>query len=439
MTNHIQILRPDWIITVNSNFEILRDYAVVVEGNLIRTLIAADEIDELESRDAAEIIDLPGKVLMPGLVNSHTHASMTLFRGMADDLPLMDWLNNHIWPAEAKWVDSQFCVDGFRMAVVEMIRSGTTCLSDMYFFPDEIARCSQQMGMRSVIGLIVLDFPTVWAQNADEYLHKALAVHDELREMPLVSSALAPHAPYTVSDEPLKKIAMYSNELDIPVHIHVHETAAEVAEAQKNTGLRPLERLDQLNLLNPNLIAVHMTELNDFEIERVAEAGVNVAHCPESNLKLASGLCPVARLLERGVNVSLGTDGAASNNDLDMLGEMRTAALLGKGVSGDASSCNARQAIEMATINGARALGLADRIGSVEVGKHADLIAIDMSALNTQPLYDPTAQIVYAANSRQVSDVWIDGVAQLRNGEFCRLNSSEILTQAQEWARKISA
>ena len=439
MTNHIQILRPDWIITVNSNFEILRDYAVVVEGNLIRTLIAADEIDELESRDAAEIIDLPGKVLMPGLVNSHTHASMTLFRGMADDLPLMDWLNNHIWPAEAKWVDSQFCVDGFRMAVVEMIRSGTTCLSDMYFFPDEIARCSQQMGMRSVIGLIVLDFPTVWAQDADEYLHKALAVHDELREMPLVSSALAPHAPYTVSDEPLKKIAMYSSELDIPVHIHVHETAAEVAEAQKNTGLRPLERLDQLNLLNPNLIAVHMTELNDFEIERVAEAGVNVAHCPESNLKLASGLCPVARLLERGVNVSLGTDGAASNNDLDMLGEMRTAALLGKGVSGDASSCNARQAIEMATINGARALGLADRIGSVEVGKHADLIAIDMSALNTQPLYDPTAQIVYAANSRQVSDVWIDGVAQLRNGEFCRLNSSEILTQAQEWARKISA
>ena len=439
MTEQTQILRPEWIVTVNSGFEILRDYTVVIEDDRIGALIAADEIDELVDRDQAEIIDLPGRALMPGLVNSHTHASMSLFRGIADDLPLMDWLHNHIWPAEAKWVDTGFCVDGFRLAVAEMIRSGTTCLSDMYFFPDELARCSQQLGMRSVIGLIVLDFPTVWAQKADEYLHKALAVHDELRELPLVSSAFAPHAPYTVSDEPLRQIAMYSSELDIPVHMHVHETAHEVAEAQQNTGLRPLERLDQLNLLNPNLIAVHMTELDDFEIERVAEAGVNVVHCPESNLKLASGFCPVSRLLAQGVNVSLGTDGAASNNDLDLMGEMRTAALLAKGHSGDASSCNARQTIEMATINGARALGLGDQIGSVEVGKRADLIAIDLSMLNTQPVYDPAAQIVYAATSNQVSHVWIDGVAQLRDGEFCQIDRAEILADAREWGRKIRA
>jgi 5-methylthioadenosine/S-adenosylhomocysteine deaminase len=349
----------------------------------------------------------------------------------------MEWLTEHIWPAEARWVDSQFAVDGFKLAAAEMIRSGTTCLSDMFYFPDEIARCAQQIGMRSVVGLIVLDFPSPWAQSADEYLHKALAVHDEIREFSLVSSALAPHAPYTVSDEPLRQIAMYSNELDVPVHMHLHETAAEVAEAQQNNGQRPLERLDQLNLLNSNLIAVHMTELDEFEIERIAEAGVNVVHCPESNLKLGSGICPVASLLEKGVNLCLGTDGAASNNDLDLLGEMRTAAMLAKGSSGNASACNARQAIEMATINGARALGMADRIGSIEVGKCADLIAINLASLNTQPLYEPVAQIVYAAASRQVSHVWIDGVAQLRDFELCNLDSDEIIARASSWARKI--
>lgn len=437
MKHRYQILQPDWIITVNSDFEVLRDTAVVIEDNCIQTLIGNDEVSELACYQQAEITDLPGRVLMPGLINSHTHASMSLFRGMADDLPLMDWLANHIWPAEAQWVNAEFTADGFKFAAAEMIRSGTTCLNDMYYFADEIAACAQQIGIRSVVGLIVLDFPTVWAQNADEYLHKALAVHDEIRELPLVSSALAPHAPYTVSDEPLRQISMYSNELDIPVHMHVHETAAEVAEAQQKTGQRPLQRLDQLNLLNPNLIAVHMTELDDFEIERVAEAGVNVVHCPESNLKLASGLCPLTKLLDKGVNVCLGTDGAASNNDLDLLGEMRTAALLAKGISGNASACDARQAIELATINGARALGLGDRIGSIETGKFADLIAIDLSQLNTQPLYDPVAQIVYAAASHQVSHVWIDGVPQLKDFEFCSIDSAELIAKAAAWAQKI--
>jgi len=437
MQHHYQILQPDWIVTVNSSFEVLQDYAVVLEDNRVLSLTSIDEIVDLPFYEQADLVRMPDCALLPGLVNSHTHASMSLFRGMADDLPLMEWLSEHIWPAEARWVDSQFAADGFKLAAAEMIRSGTTCLSDMFYFPDEIARCAQQIGMRSVVGLIVLDFPSPWAQSADEYLHKALAVHDEIREFSLVSSALAPHAPYTVSDEQLRQIAMYSNELDVPVHMHLHETAAEVAEAQQNNGQRPLERLDQLNLLNSNLIAVHMTELDEFEIERIAEAGVNVAHCPESNLKLGSGICPVASLLEKGVNICLGTDGAASNNDLDLLGEMRTAAMLAKGSSGNASACNARQAIEMATINGARALGMADRIGSIEVGKCADLIAINLASLNTQPLYEPVAQIVYAAASRQVSHVWIDGVAQLRDFELCNLDSDEIIARASSWARKI--
>ena len=439
MQHRYQILQPDWIVTVNADFEVLQDFAVLIEDNLVRGLVPCDEIAELDCFAQAEIVLLPNCALLPGLINCHTHASMSLFRGMADDLPLMEWLTEHIWPAESHWVDPEFIVDGFKLAAAEMIRSGTTCLNDMYFFPDEVARCAQQLGIRSVVGLIVLDFPSVWAQDADQYLHKALAVHDEIRELPLVSSAFAPHAPYTVADESLRQIAMYSSELDVPVHMHVHETAAEVAEALQKTGQRPLQRLDQLNLLNSNLIAVHMTELDEFEIERVSEAGVNIAHCPESNLKLGSGICPVTALLEQGVNICLGTDGAASNNDLDLLGEMRTAALLAKGNSRNARSCDARQAIEMATINGARALGMADRIGSIEPGKCADLIAIDLSSLNTQPLYDPVTQIVYAAASRQVSHVWIDGVVQLQDFEFCHLDAQEIIANATSWAQKIKS
>ncbi|MCP4874741.1 MAG: TRZ/ATZ family hydrolase [Gammaproteobacteria bacterium] len=437
MQHRYQILRPDWVVTVNSDFEVLQDFSVVVEDNQILSLVSDDEIADLPFYSEAEIFSLPGCALTPGLINSHTHASMSLFRGIADDLPLMEWLSDHIWPAEAKWVSPEFVIDGFKLAAAEMIRSGTTCLNDMYFFPDEVAACAQQIGIRSVVGLIVLDFPSIWAQNADEYLHKALAVHDEIREYSLVSSAFAPHAPYTVSDEPLRQIAMYSNELDVPVHIHVHETAAEVAEAQQKNGLRPLHRLDQLNLLNSNLIAVHMTELDQFEIERIAEVGVNVVHCPESNLKLGSGICPVANLLENGVNLCLGTDGAASNDDLDLFGEMRTAALLAKGSSANASACKVRQVIEMATINAARALGMADRIGSIEPGKCADLIAINLNSLNTQPLYDPVAQIVYAASSRQVSHVWIDGVIQLQDYELCHLDSQEIIARARSWGQKI--
>ncbi len=439
MAQRYQILKPDWILTVDADFAVLRDAALVIADNRIDALLDAGEIAELDCFAGADIVELPGRVLLPGFVNSHTHASMSLFRGLADDLPLMEWLTEHIWPAEARWVGPEFTADGLRLAAAEMIRGGTTCLNDMFYFPDEVARTLQAVGMRGVVGLIVLDFPSAWAQDADEYLHKALAVHDEIRELPLIDSALAPHAPYTVSDEPLRKVAMYSNELDIPVHMHVHETAGEVAEAEQKTGRRPLERLDQLGLVNPSLIAVHMTELNPLEIERVAEAGVNVAHCPESNLKLASGICPLAALLAQDVNVCLGTDGAASNNDLDLLGEMRTASLLAKGASGDARACTARQAIEMATINGARALALGDRIGSIEAGKLADLVAIDLRAANTQPVYDPVAQVAYAAAASQVSDVWIDGVPQLREYELCHLDQAEIVARARAWANRIES
>ena len=437
--NNLRLIKTRYLVTVNDDFEVLERAAVVLSDDLIEEIISSQDIETwVQQHPAAKIIELDQHVLMPGLVNTHTHASMSLMRGIADDLPLMEWLQEHIWPAESQWVDRQFIEDGVNLAAAEMIRGGTTCFNDMYFFPDIMARSCQQIGIRAVAGLIVLDFPTVWAQSSDEYLSKAMTVLDELKAMPLVSPALAPHAPYTVADEPLSRIAMYSNELELPVHMHVHETAFEVDEAVKNNGMRPLQRLDQLGLLNPNLLAVHMTALEPMEIDRLAETGVNVVHCPESNLKLASGICPVAQLQQQGVNVALGTDGAASNNDLDMFGEMRTAALLCKGIAGDASRCNAEQSIRKATINGARSLGLGDQIGSIEAGKKADLIAVDLSALNTQPVYDPVAQLVYAANSQQVSHVWIDGKPKLIAGEFTDIDKVAILAKAGEWQTKLS-
>jgi 5-methylthioadenosine/S-adenosylhomocysteine deaminase len=433
----LTIIKARWILTVNPQFELLEHAALVIEGDEIQRILPVDELQPQEL-DLADVFELENHVLMPGLVNTHTHAAMSLMRGIADDLPLMEWLNDHIWPVESRWVDREFIEDGIKLAVAEMVRGGTTCFNDMYFFPDVMAKTCQQMGMRATAGLIVLDFPTMWAQSADEYLSKALTVLDEIHEFPLISSALAPHAPYTVSDEPLKKIAMYSNELDLPVHMHVHETQFEIDEAVKNSGMRPLERLDQLGLLNPNLVAVHMTSLNEMELERLAETGVNIVHCPESNLKLASGFCPVSKLQLQSSNVCLGTDGAASNNDLDMFGEMRSAALLAKGVSGDASSCNAEQSIRMATINGAKALGLNKKIGSLEVGKKADMIAIDFSQINSQPVYDPVAQLVYACNSLQVSHVWINGNNKLNNYQLTDIDAVEIISKAQQWQQKIS-
>jgi 5-methylthioadenosine/S-adenosylhomocysteine deaminase len=436
--NHTTIISARWIVTVNGDFDVLSDSSIVMLNERIDEIVPNSELTGREDLAGATRIELGNHVLMPGLVNAHTHAAMSLMRGIADDLPLMDWLQNHIWPAESKWVDRAFIRDGIALAAAEMLRGGTTCFNDMYFFPDDMARTCQKFGIRAVAGLIVLDFPTIWAKDGDDYLSKALAVNDELKELPLVTCALAPHAPYTVSDGPLEKVAMYSSELDLPVHMHVHETQHEVDEAIKHSAKRPLERLDQLGLLNPNLIAVHMTALNDLEIERIAETGVSVAHCPESNMKLASGFCPVHDLSTRGINVCLGTDGAASNNDLDMFGEMRSAALLAKAVAGDASAVNAQQAIRMATINGARALGLGDSIGSIEPGKKADLIAVDLSHLATQPVYDPVAQLVYATNSQQVSHVWVDGVSRVTDYHLADdIDTLAIIARAQHWQHKI--
>lgn len=414
----------------------LENHSVVVDGGKIIAIMPTQATHE-KYQDVSHI-KLKTHVLIPGLINAHTHAAMSLFRGLADDIPLMTWLNEHIWPAEGKWVNSEFMRDGTELAIAEMLLSGTTCFNDMYFFPDIVAKTAQKMGIRAFVSMIVLDFPSVWANSPEEYFTNGLNVHDEVRSLSRINTTMAPHAPYTVSDAPLEQVRTYADELNVPIHMHVHETEQEVLDAVAASGMRPLERLNQLGLLNPRMMAVHMTQLTQEEIALTAKLGMHVVHCPESNLKLSSGHCPVTELLEAGTNVCLGTDSASSNNDLDMFGEMRTASLIAKTNSSDASALPAWQALEMATINGAIALNCQNEIGSLEVGKSADMVALDLNHVSTQPVYNPISQLIYSAGRQQVTDVWIEGTYRVKDGNLVSVNTEQILQKAAQWGKRIS-
>jgi 5-methylthioadenosine/S-adenosylhomocysteine deaminase len=430
------LIHTRWIIPIEPENAVFEHYSLVIHDEKILDLLPTEQAKLLY--ESEKVIDLKSHVLTAGFVNAHTHAAMTLMRGIADDLPLMDWLQNHIWVLEAKWMSEEFVRDGTDLAIAEMLRGGTTCFNDMYFFPEITARQVIKHGIRASLGLIVIDFPSIWAENSTEYIEKGVALHHELHAHELITTPFAPHAPYTVSNEPLKRINALAKDLDLPVHIHLHETAYEVESALEQHGQRPLQRLHDLGLVNDSLIAVHATQLTDDDIQLLADAGASVVHCPESNLKLVSGFCPVAKCLAAGVNVALGTDGVASNNDLDMLGEMRTAALIGKAVANDASAISAMTALRMATINGAKALGLDKKIGSLEIGKAADVIAIDLSDLETQPLYCPISQIVYAANRSQVTDVWVAGKQLLTSRQLTTFNLAELKTIAAKWQARLA-
>ena len=430
------LIHARWIIPVEPAGTVLEQHALAVNEGRIIDILDSTRADQQYT--ATSVTHLDGHALLPGLINTHGHASMTLMRGLADDLPMMTWLHEHIWPTEQKWVSADFVYDGSLLACAEMLRGGVTCFNDMYFFPEETVRAVELAGMRATMGLIVVDFPSAWAQDADEYLNKGIELHDQLHNHSLITTAFAPHAPYSVSDAPLQRIAMLAEELDIPIHMHVHETADEVQQAVEKQGKRPLQRLDELGLLSPRLLAVHMTQLTKDEIKRCAETGVHVVHCPESNLKLASGFCPLHDLNKAGINVALGTDGAASNNDLNMFGEMRTAALLGKGVAADASAVPAEQVLRMATINAARSLGLDEHIGSLQAGKAADFIAVQLDEIETEPVYNPVSQLVYATGRDKVSDVWVAGKHLLKDRILTTLQTEEILAKAREWHARIA-
>jgi 5-methylthioadenosine/S-adenosylhomocysteine deaminase len=428
------IVAPRWIIPVEPAEVVLTDHVLLVGNG--RILGLETRAASREKWPETTLIERPDHVLLPGFINAHTHASMTLLRGIADDLPLDVWLAEHIWPAEQRWVSREFVRDGTDLAILEMIRGGTTCFQDMYFFPDEVAAAAAERGVRAVAGMIVIEVPTVWAKNVDEYLTRGLEVHDRYRDHPLVQTAFAPHAPYTVGDEAFARMVTLANQLDTNIHMHVHETVDEVRQAE-DAGMRPLARLDQLGLINPLLNAVHMTQLTDDEISLLAERGVHVVHCPESNMKLASGICPVHKLQQAGVNVALGTDGAASNNDLDMLGELRSAALLGKLGAAHASAVPAHQALAMATINGARALGIADETGSLVAGKSADMICVDLSVAACQPVHNPLSQLVYSAQRDQVTDVWVAGRQLYGERGFTTLDEGEVLARTHVWLERM--
>lgn len=415
----------------------LEHHTLAVDGGRIVGVVPTASAE----RDFAprQRVTLATQALLPGLVNAHTHAAMTLLRGIADDVPLQPWLEQHIWPREARHLSPEFVHDGTLIAAGEMLLGGVTCCADQYFFPDAAARAYRQSGMRAFIGLPVLDFPTPYAADADAYLQQGLAARDAWKNEAKLAFALAPHAPYTVGDSSWEKIVVYARQLDLPIQTHLQETRAELEQSLASAAMSPLARLERLGATGPNFIAVHAVHLTDADIDLLAAQSCQVVHCPVSNLKLASGIAPVARLRGRGVNVALGTDGAASNNRLDIFGEARLAALLAKVASGDAATVPAVAALRMATLDGATALGLDATIGSLEPGKHADAIAVDLGALEQAPCYDPISHLVHVAGRDQVTDVWVAGERLVREGALTSLDSAALAASARMWQERLQS
>lgn len=429
------ILNAKWILPVRPQGQVFQDCSLVIHRGCIVAIHPTRGLEQVYR--SHNTLDLPHHVVMPGLVNAHGHAAMTLLRACADDLPLMDWLRHHIWPAEQRWVDESFVRDGTQLALMEMLKSGTTCFGDMYFFPEVTAAAVHQAGLRAQLCFPVLDFANAWARDADDCIHKGLALRDSYSAHDRIRIGFGPHAPYTVGDAALRRIGVLAEELQAPVQIHVHETAGEVADSIRTLGMRPLRRLAELGLLSPLTQCVHMTQVDDQDLLDLRQSGASVIHCPESNLKLASGLCPVKRLLDSGIAVGLGTDGAASNNDLDMFGELATAALLGKLAAGDAAALSAHTALELATLGGARALGLDGSIGSLEPGKAADVIALDLSELGALPPGDPASHLVYNNRRCRVSHLWVAGRALVADSRLTTLNEGEIHRNTRLWLSRI--
>ncbi len=429
------LLLPTWLVPVEPAGVVLREHGLGIRDGRIAFIGPRAAALKLS---ASEVRELPGMLLSPGLINAHGHAAMTLFRGLADDLPLMTWLEKHIWPAETKWVDEAFVRDGTDLAIAEQLKGGITCFSDMYFFPKVASDCVHNSGMRAQIAIPILDFPIPGASSADEAIRQGIELFGDLKHHPRIKITFGPHAPYTVSDANLEKIRVIAEELDAAIHMHVHESAFEVQQSVEQTGERPLARLGRLGLLGPRFQAVHMTQISEDDLALLVESNTSVIHCPESNLKLASGFCPVERLWQAGVNVAIGTDGAASNNDLDLLGETRTAAMLAKAVSGSVTALDAHRALRMATLNGARAMGLEGEIGSLEVGKAADIVAFDLSGLAQQPIYDPVSQLIYATGRDSVKHLWVAGKQLLDNRQLTRMDEPQLIAMAIAWGQRIS-
>jgi 5-methylthioadenosine/S-adenosylhomocysteine deaminase len=431
------IIDARWIIPVEPDRQVLEHHSIVIHGGRILALLPTAEMQSRFSTH--EHVRRSTHLVMPGLINAHTHGAMSLLRGVADDLPFDTWLHKRIFPLEQRFVSAEFVREGSELAFAEMLLAGTTCVADWYFYPDESARVATELHMRACIGAPIADFPAPWSRGAGDYLSQGLALHDAWHDHPLITTALGPHSPYLVGDATFERIRTYADQLDATVMIHLHESAAEIEQSLAVHGLRPIERLRRLGLLSPRLIAVHFTQAEPVDIATAAQAGISVVHCPASNLKLGNGVAPARAMLEAGLNVALGTDGAASNNTLDLLGEMRLAALLAKGSSRDPTVLDAATAVRMATLNGARALGLDSETGSLVPGKWADLCCVNLDAPATLPVYSPLSQVVYAAAREQVSDVWVAGKHLVRDREFTLLDPDRLRHQTTRWNERIGS
>lgn len=435
------MIEARWIVPVTPDVKVLEHHSLVCDGEVIIDILPTEIARQ--SYLPQQTFSLDEHVLIPGLINLHTHAAMSLMRGLADDLPLMPWLQQHVWPVEQALVSERFVRDGALLACAEMLRGGVTCFNDMYFFPQGTAEAATQAGMRANLGLVVMDFASNYGSDADAYLQKGLDARDSWRGNALLSSSIAPHAPYTLSDQTFEKVITYAEQISVGIHTHLHETQDEIQQSLQQFGMRPIARLQKLGLLGPNFVAAHCVHLNEDEMDVLTEYGCHVAHCPTSNLKLASGIAPVTQLLQKGVSVGLGSDGAASNNRLDIFSEMRLAALLAKGISGDATAVPAHQALAMATIQGAKAMCLDNKIGSLELGKLADITAVRIADPETSPCFDPVSHLVYAAGREHVSHVWVHGELRYQklngqDGVYANMEPAELKEISALWQSRLS-
>ncbi len=426
------LISAPWVLPVAPDNTVLDDHALAVsDGQIVALGLRAT----LEAQyQANERIALTDHILLPGLVNAHGHGAMSLLRGAGEDQPLKAWLEETIWPMEAALVNHEFVRLGTELAIAEMLLSGTTTFSDMYFLPEVVGEVAAEQGIRVQLAFPIIEFPNVWSENAEEAIHKGLALFNKFRHHERVNVAFGPHSAYSVSTADLERVGMYTAELEIPIHMHLHETAVEVADARaSNGGNSWVEQLHAIGLLGPHFQAVHMTQLSDTELGLIADTGTEVVHCPTSNLKLASGYCPVTQLHQHGVTVGLGTDGAASNNRLDMFDEARLAALLAKHHEQDAAAGNAPDVLKMATYDGARVLGIEELTGSLEVGKQADFITVDSTALGMLPLYNPFAALIHGNAGNAVDNVFIGGEALVKDGQLTKLSLRELAQRVQTW------
>ena len=431
------LLHAGWVMPMAPKGAVLAQHSGLIDEGKVVAVVPTAETADVE---AQTVYNLPNQIVLPGLINAHSHAPMNILRGMGADLPLMDWLTTKIWPAEGKLMSPEFCYEGSLLAGEEMLRSGITCTNDHYFFPADVARGLNDAGMKCTVSAFFIGFPSAMAKDADEYYARAKEVLEQFQGHQKTRVSVGPHAPYTVDDATLIRCRDLADQYDTKIHMHIDETQSEIETSMKEYGMRPVERLQKLGFLSDRLVSVHTVHPDENEMQLLAKAGASVCHCPCSNLKLASGFAPIAHMMDLGVNIAIGTDSVASNDKLDLLGETRLAAMLGKAVSGEPTSMKVEDLLYAATMGGAKAIGWDDRIGSLEAGKDADIIAIDLAGVNTVPVFDAHTQLLYSAGREEITHVWVDGelvVKKQQCVELRHLTNIKAHELAQKWQNRV--